>query len=190
MFKHILISILVVVSLHSNEKKINNLPFEYFNVQYAGYLGFLSIGGGNTFYDAKYDLEFYIGVTPRLFNISEITIYTFGVKNNYIPYTFQHNEYIVRPYVGAGLLFAKNKRYDPNWQDTIEFSYYNTLNLHLTINTGININKKFKNSSIKSAGLYVEAVAIDTFLYSYVVNLDTMKLSDIFSLAIGVRIKF
>lgn len=179
-----------MASLHSNEKKINHLPFDYVNIQYAGNLGFLSIGGGNTFYDGKYDLEFYIGVTPALFNISEVSICTFALKNNYIPYTIDYKDYSIRPYVGMGLLTSNNKRYDPNWQDEIEFSYYNTFNMHITINSGVNINKKFKDSSIKSAGIYAEFVVIDQFLWNYTQNSDTVRLNDIFSLALGVRITY
>lgn len=190
MFKHLIISLALVGSLYSSDEEINHLPFEYMNVQYAGYIGFLSFGGGNTFLDGKYDLEFYIGGTPRAFDISEITIYTFAVKNNYVPYTFKHNNYTIRPYVGLGLLAAKNRRYDPNWQDSIDWSYYNQSNFHISVNTGVSINKELTNASVKSIGIYIETVALDVFLYDYFLNLDSMKLSDPFSLAIGVRIEF
>lgn len=190
MFKHLIISFALVLSLHSSDEEINHLPFEYMNVQYAGYIGFLSVGGGNTFFDGKYDLEFYIGVTPRFFGISEISIYTFALKNNYIPFTLQHNGYNIRPYFGVGMLAAKNSRYDPNWQDEIDSDYYYQNNWHISVNTGININKKLTNSMIDSLGIYVEAVALDTFLQNYYLNYDSVEITDTFSLAIGVRIEF
>jgi len=190
MFKHLIISLALVISLYSSDEDINPLPFEYMNVQYAGYIGFLSVGGGNTFFDDMYDLEVYIGVTPRTFGISEISIYTFALKNNFIPYTFEYNEYNIRPYIGAGILAAKNSRYDPNWQDTIESGYYYQNNWHISVNTGVNINKELSNSSIKSIGIYIEAVSLDTFLQNYFANTDSVKLYDTFSLAIGARIEF
>ena len=188
MFKKLLLSLLLLGALQAEE--INHLPFEYMNVQYAGEIGFLSVGGGNTFFDDHYDMELYIGATPRFFGISEITIYTFAMKNNYIPYTFRYKSYDLRPYMGLGILAAQNQRYDPNWQDTIDRAYYFQNNYHATMNLGLNMNKHFEESSIESLGLYFETTTIDVYFLDYFNNPDALNIDDVFSIAFGVRIGF
>jgi len=190
MLKKLLFICLFLVTIHASDEEINALPFDYMNVQYAGAIGFISIAGGNTFFDDHYDLELYIGATPRFFDISEVAIYTLAIKNNYIPYTFRYHSYDLRPYMGLGILAAKNQRYDPNWKDDIDRGYYFQNNWHATANFGVNINKYFEDASIKSFGFYAETLTIDVYFLDYFNNPKALSLDDVFSLAFGVRIGF
>lgn len=190
MFKKLLLISVFVITLHAGDEEINHLPFDYMNVQYAGQIGFISIGGGNTFFDDHYDFELYLGLTPRLFYISEVAIVTLAVKNNYIPYTLKYESYEFRPYIGLGILFAQNQRYDPNWQDSIDDSYYYQNNWHITGNIGLTINKNFSEPGIRSLGLYIESMTNDVYFLDYYHNREALTIDDVFSTAFGLRIGF
>ncbi len=150
----------------------------------------MSIGGGNTFFNDHYDFEVYIGATPRLFNISEVAIYTLAIKNNYVPYTFNLRDYTLRPYMGIGILAADNQRYDPNWQDDIDRGYYYQNFWHVTGNFGLIFNKKLKDTAVSAVGLYIETVTLDVYFLDYIQNRDALGLDDVFSLSLGARIEF
>jgi hypothetical protein len=185
-------------SKKSQDNAINHLPFEYMNIQYAGNIGLVSIGAGNSFFDDHYDLEFYLGVTPKY--VSEITIVTLAVKNNYIPYTIDFKGYSLRPYIGLGLLFSPHHRYNPNWQDEIPDNYYYQNSWHATGHLGLNFNKKVKkgkystswlaSNGVTSVGLYVEVTTIDTYFVSYLSNKDVIALKNIFSTSFGFKLGF
>ena len=181
---------LLIVELNASEEETNPLPFDYMNVQFAGQIGFLSVAGGNTFLNDHYDFEIYIGATPRFLDISEVTIYTLAIKNNYVPYTFNWSDYTLRPYIGLGFLIGNNQRYNPNWQDNIDKGYYYQNIWHVTGNMGLLFKKKLEGSSISSLGFYVETVTLDVYVIDYFQNTDALDLDDIFSLSFGARIEF
>ncbi len=190
MFKKSIIIALLSVSLYGSEEDINPLPFDYVNFQFAGQIGLLSVGGGNTFFDDHYDFEVYLGLTPRIEQVSEVTIITLAMKNNFIPYTFKYQDFEARPYIGLGLFFAMNQRYDPNWQDDIDSSYYYQNNWHVTGHIGLNVNKKVTDLKMKSIGVYVESMTNDVYFLDYIQNQETLSIDDVFSIAFGVRIGF
>jgi len=191
MYKYILVLFLSISLLQAADKEsINQMPFDYMNVQYAGNLGFVSLGGGNTFYDGHYDFELYLGWTPKA--VSEVAIFTFALKNNYVPYTYEEAGYEIRPYIGLGFFFALNQRYDPNWQDDIEKNYYYQNFYHFSGHLGLNINvkKEVDDSMFEKVGLYVETTTVDTYLISYFSNSEVLTLDDIFTIAFGIRVTF
>ena len=190
MFRYIILSFLLIVVLHANEEEINVLPFEYLNLQYAGNIGFIGVGGGNTFFNDHYDLELYLGFTPKIKGISEVTIFSLAVKNNYVPYTFHLESYSFRPYIGLGLLLGANHRYNPNWQDQVEKDYYYQNNWHATANIGLVMRKGLEDRYLTSVGFYMETMTLDVFAIDYIQNRDVLDLNDIFSIAFGVRMEF
>jgi len=190
MFKVFVIALLLFFTLHADDKKINPLPFEYMNLQYAGEIGFIGVGGGNTFFDDTYDFELYLGFTPRIKGISEVALFSLALKNNYVPYTFKMSSYSLRPYIGIGLLLGANHRYNPNWQDNVEKNYYYQNNWHITANLGVVVRKKLEDAPLKSLGFYVESTTLDVYVVDYVQNLDALALDDIFSIGFGVRMEF
>ena len=190
MFRKLLISLLLVLTLQADDEKINALPFDYMNLQYAGEIGFIGVGGGNTFFSDHYDLEFYLGFTPRITGISEVALFSFAVKNNYVPYTLEIQSYSFRPYIGFGILVGANHRYDPNWQDNVEKNYYYQNNWHITGNLGLVMRKALEDAPLKSLGFYVESTTLDVYVIDYVQNLDALALDDIFSIGFGIRMEF
>ena len=182
--------VFLLSTLQAGDEKINPLPFDYMNLQYAGEIGFVSVAGGNTFFNDHYDFEIYLGFTPRIEGISEVGLFSFAMKNNYVPYTLDIGTYSLRPYLGLGLLLGANHRYNPNWQDNIDSNYYYQNNWHVTANLGLVMRKELDAAPLSSVGLYVETTTLDIYAVSYVENLGTLALNDIFSIAFGVRMEF
>lgn len=190
MFKKAVLALALLTPLLSASEEINTLPFDYMNLQYAGNIGFIGVGGGNTFLDDHYDFELYLGLTPRLNYISEVSIITLAMKNNFIPYTFKAGSFSMRPYMGIGMLLGANHRYNPNWQDNIDNSYYYQNNWHITANLGLIVSRKYKEKSDATLGMYVETSSLDTYMLNYIKNRSTVALTDIFSIAVGIRMGF
>jgi len=190
MFKSIILTVLLFVPSLSFAEKINALPFEYTNFQYAGNIGFIGIGGGNTFFNDHYDFEVYFGFTPKIKYISEVAVVSLAIKNNYIPYTFKMKQYTLRPYLGIGLLVGANHRYNPNWQDSIDNSYYYQNNWHIVANLGLIFNRKFEVNQSSALGFYVESSTLDVYAVDFIQNPNALDLNDIFSLAFGIRMTF
>ena len=190
MFKRALLGFFLLYSLVSHAEEINTLPFDYMNLQYAGNIGFIGVGGGNTFLNDHYDFELYLGFTPHIKYISEVAIISLAMKNNYVPYTFKAGTFSIRPYMGLGMIIGANHRYDPNWQDNINKAYYYQNNWHVTANLGLIVNTKYRDDSNETLGLYVETSSLDVYMNNYIKNSDTLALSDIFSIAFGIRMGF
>lgn len=160
---------------------INPLPFDYLQIQHAGNIGLIAVGGGNTFFGGHYEMEFYLGITPRTH--SEASIAAVAMKNNLIPFSLHVSDYRFKPYAGLGLLSGLNHRYDPQWRDELPDDYYYQDIWHFTAHLGTVVERG-------DWGVYVEAMTIDSYFSAYASSKGALTLSDIFSLAVGLRIGF
>lgn len=179
MFRAFLLTCILASALKA--EPINPPPFDYINVQFAGNIGLLSVGGGNTFLDGHYEMEFYLGLTPHTH--SEAAILTVAMKNNLIPFTLHVSEYALKPYVGLGLLSALNHRYDPQWRDELPDDYYYQDIWHLTAHLGL-------VAQYGTWGLYFEAMTVDSYFAAYASSNGAITPDDIISFAVGLRRAF
>ncbi|MBN2895162.1 MAG: hypothetical protein JXK05_04625 [Campylobacterales bacterium] len=178
MFKSLVIALALLATLRA--EPINPPPFDYLNIQHAGNVGIIALGGGNTFLEGHYEMEFYLGLTPRTH--SEASVAAVAMKNNLIPFSLHVSEYRFKPYAGLGLLSALNHRYDPQWRDELPDEYYYQDIWHFSAHFGA----VFERSDW---GVYVEAMTIDSYFSVYASSKGSLGLDDIFSLGVGLRIK-
>lgn len=180
--------ILTCKAILAEDEVLNAMPFDYVNIQYAGNIGMLSVAGGNSFFDGMYDMELYLGITPN--TVSEVAIYTLAIKNNFIPYEFKIDDYLVKPYAGVGFFFAWNQRYDPSANEEIPDDYYFQTLWHLSAHFGLIFEKVLHDNYFSKAGFYIETTALDTEIVSYFSSDGTIESRDIFTIALGLRMSF
>lgn len=175
---------------NTTKKELNLLPMDYMNVQFAGNIGFLSVGIGNRFLDDLYALEIYYGYTPRL--VSEVAISTVAVKNNLTPSRWMLFNHTIEPYIGLGVLYSFNQRYDPNWADDVPDNYYYQYSFHLIGYGGVSVMYPVKDPSatIRAFGGYVEVGTVDAYLIDYLSDNEALRLQDIGNIALGIRLAF
>jgi len=79
--KYILVFILLIVSNLSFSQKVNNVDTvsqyekfipDYVKLQYAGGIGFLSVGVGYTFFKQALDVSMFYGYVPKTFSITDL----------------------------------------------------------------------------------------------------------------------
>lgn len=164
--------------------------------QYAGSIGFLSVGAGyELFKNDRGSLDLMYGFVPKGKG-GRLHIGT--VKFAYRPFEVKLNDwaklYPVNP--GAFISYHFGPRFDFQWdKDTYEKGYYwwsTALRPHISLGTEVKIDtrKLAPSLKIKSLSVYSEFNTNELYLVSYYQNAGTLSVADIFKLGFGVRVAF
>jgi hypothetical protein len=160
--------------------------------QFAGNIGFLSGGFGYQYARDKMELQLLYGYVPEKYG-GQLHIVT--AKSVYIPftklplcknttadlltlaipvsYTFGDEYFVVAP----------REQYPKRYYD-----YSSAIRIGLCL--GGRINYAIPNSCLKEIGAYYELGTYDLLIHNYIFNVSQTPLSRIFSLGLGVRVKF
>jgi hypothetical protein len=169
----------------------NWLP-DHTKVQYAGGIGFLSVGVGYHTKKDKLQGDVYYGFTPE--SVGGLDIHALSVKGTWFPLKpLNRKTWQVRP-LSAGLLvnYTFGKQYFGFSPDNYPYDYYNfPTALHLGAFIGGQVNKQVSSRrGVKRIGLYYELGTYDVELASYVRNRRALSVTDILNLGIGVVTSF
>jgi hypothetical protein len=165
---------------------------DYVNNQYAGNIGFFSVGLGY-YILPKYRLyaDFVYGYTPS--NKSSIDIHDFVLRIGIKPYSIKMTGYIDWRPIFINLAVSKLLNSSSTWENLPNYypkDYYpqNAFRYHLDIGTSAkyNINNKL------GIELYSLSTTNDLYLryYNHYYRSGHLHLHDIFSAAIGINIIF
>lgn len=161
------------------------LPDHYI-LQYAGNIGFMAIGAG---YDIGnyFQMSILYGFLNEQFGDSKITVSTVS---------FKHNFTITRPL--TKLNFSPTAGMAVNWGYTENTfhklpehypnKYYFQNKVHLAPYIGGNFSHNLKKSRyVRSLSFYYEVSSLDAYILEWI-RRDYIKLSDIISLSIGIKL--
>jgi len=165
---------------------------EYAKLQYAGSMGFLSLGGGWDYGKRKqWETDLFIGFLPH-YSTSKNKI-TFTLKQNYIPWKLDvGSKFIIEP-LTTGLylntiwgrdFWVKELEKYPN-------SYYAfSSKIRINVFVGQRITYKFKEDReiFKSATFFYEVSTNDLYLLS-AVNNSYLKPKDYLVLSLGLKVQ-
>lgn len=154
-----------------------------FVVHYAGMLGMISLGVENTAGHHS-DYQFLAGYTPA--SEAGVDIYSLGVRANYVFDPVISNERVsARIYTGIGFYYYLGERYQ-----TYDYpeGYYTPPGVEWHLMPYLGIRLSGIEPLHKEVTLYAEAGVIDAYLIHYYNNYQTLSLSDVVSLALGVSI--
>ena len=159
---------------------------DFFPVQFAGDIGFLSTGIGYHSKKGNYQLAIMYGYSPKSITLS--TIHKIAAKNVFHLYRFNiHKRKTLYPYLGLAALVETGSVSFLRLPDQYPPKYYIPKGLHASGFGGIKINHPVSSKSISALEFYSEAGATE-FLFWYAFSSKQVKLSEVLSVAFGVNV--
>ena len=165
-------------------------------VQFAGSIGFISVGAGyELFHNKRGSLDFTYGYVPASKG-GQLHIIT--TKFAYRLFEIRIKDFAKVYPINPGLFIS----YTINKDLPIKFSgsqyengYYwwsPALRPHLSFSSEIDINteKDWNKSAIKSISMYLEVNTNDYYAINYIHNPKSLSIGDISQVGLGLRIKF
>jgi len=165
-------------------------PPDHIKVQYAGGMGFISIGAGYNTKNKKLEADLYYGYLPK--SIGGVRIHSISAKVIWIPiHSVSIKKYKVEPLM-TGLIFnySFGKQYfsfDPPYYP---YSYYSfPTAIHSALFVGSRIGFDFPaNTFVRRVSLYYEILSFDREIISLVSNTKSLHITDIVTLSLGVKV--
>ena len=162
---------------------------DYATVQFAGNIGFFSVGiGYQLFNDHLYSELLYGHVPPSISKTEHI--HKISLKNTFPLYTKKFSTFSLSPIAGLTLSYETENHSFVVLPDKYPKGYYHPNAFHFTLFVGAKVHKDFTNQQIiKGADFYFELGTIERYLW-YAVTQKEVKLNDIFSSAVGINLYF
>ena len=188
----ILFTLFLSTSALAQSKFWKSLIPDQAGLQYAGSIGFISVGAGYDLLNEKAALNFNVGYIPESLG-GELTI--ISVKFQYKPFNIPiGDKIIVQPFnpvffpsytLGQNFDFKFEK---PKYQEGYYF-WSSALRLHLGASTEVKILNK-PDAKIKALSLYAEANTNDLYLLSWFQNRTYTPFYRMFKMGYGVKMYF
>lgn len=177
-------------SLHAQKYKSKSLWPDHAKLQYAGGIGFFSIGAGYTNKNQWLEGDLFYGYVPK--SVGSVTTHILTAKASFFPFHPIGNVLQLKPLsIGLFANYTFGKQYFGFTPENYPLSYYSRPTaFRAAAFAGQQLNKKLKGKCIKSIGIYYEVITYDTELLSYINNKETLNLDDILNIGIGLRLGF
>lgn len=165
---------------------------DHSKLQYAGGIGFFSVGIGYKTKKDKLHGDLYYGYTPE--SVSGVSIHALTGKATWFPLkNIEHKTFQIRP-LTAGVLvnYTFGKQYFGFTPENYPYDYYDfPTAFHVGAFVGGQVNKQLSSRrGIKRIGLYYELGTYDVELISYIGNRKALSVTDILNLGIGIITSF
>ncbi len=181
--KHLRLALLflLIASSHVYAEENYSWPPDQFVLQYAGEIGFLSVGVNEKYWKNTLNHELLFGYVPQQL-AGQRSIYTIANKLSYLQKT---RSQFVQLYVGANIFYVLNVA-----ENTLKESYYRhneypINSLHLMPYAGLNF--LFLDSHSSNMTPCFEIGILDDNFDNYILNRKTVSLKTIFTFSLGLR---
>lgn len=185
-------TIMTVRAQDSSIKKRHWTWPHHVKTQFAGGIGFVSIGAGYANKKEKLEADLFYGYVPE--SLGGVTIHAATAKFAWWPFKAIPMSKVALKPLAAGLLvnYTFGKQYFGFTPRYYPFSYYDhPTSVHAGVFIGSQLQTKKKaKGPIKQWALYYELLTYDVELVSYLGNTHTLSPADIVTLGIGVKAKF
>ena len=187
----LLFSLLAITEKISAQKKnfMIKAP-DHIKVQYAGGLGFISIGTGYSTKNQKLEADLYYGYLPK--SVGGVSIHSISAKVTWIPiHSVSIKKYELEPLM-TGLIvnhsFGKQYfSFDPSYYPYKYYSFPTAI--HSALFLGSRIGHIFPtNTFVSRLSLYYEILSFDREIISLVSNPKSLQVTDIVTLSLGIKI--
>ncbi len=167
------------------QKGLKKLLPDHLKFQYAGGIGFLSIGAGYASRDQKLEGDIFYGYLPQ--RIGGIRIHSLSGKFNWIPFHLTTKTKFKLEPLTAGFVINYNFgdqyfAFDP---PNYSYKYYS---FPTAINSAIFVGSRITPPKPKRLSLYYEILCFDRDIISMVDNPQSLHAFDIVTLSLGIRI--
>lgn len=187
----LLFFLLVITEKISAQKKGFKIkPPDHIKVQYAGGIGFISIGAGYSTKNQKLEGDLSYGYLPK--SIGGIRIHSISGKVTWIPiHSVSIKKYQVEPLM-TGLIvnYSFGKQYfsfDPPYYPYWYYSFPTAIHSALFLGSRIGFNF-LPNTFVRRVSLYYEILSFDREIISLVSNTKSLQITDIITLSLGVKV--
>jgi hypothetical protein len=191
-FSAIFLFILLVITqkLPAQKKSFKIKPPDHIKVQYAGGLGFISIGTGFSSKNQKLEADLFYGYLPE--SIGGIRIHSISGKVTWIPvHSITIKKYEVEPLMtGLIVIYSFGNQYSGFDPPYYPYRYYSfPTAIHSAVFLGSRIGFNFpSNTFVRRVSLYYEILSFDREILSLVTNTKSLRITDIVTLSLGVKI--
>ena len=174
--------------VENGEKRKWYLP-DYMKIQYAGNIGFMSVGPGYEWWREIAQTDILYGYVPKY--KGNAIIHTFTLKNTFRLYQFKINQkYNISPTIGFSVSLEPGKNSYLRVPDKYPDGYYSTNGIYGGLNVGlksrVGLNEKRYFSSVEA---YVELNTIAEYVYYNIIAQEDWE-DDILSVALGFNFYF
>ena len=164
---------------------------DHAKLQFAGGIGFFSIGAGYASRKKNVEGDVYYGYVPK--SIGGVEIHALTGKLTWFPLDpFVSGKMEWKP-LSAGVLvnYTFGQQYFGFTPEKYPYDYYgHPTSIHAGIFLGGQLNRSFKSNAIRKIGVYYELGTFDVELISYVNNRNSLRIGDILNLALGLKASF
>lgn len=162
---------------------------DYAKVQFAGNIGFLSLGVGYQFLNERLNSELIYGFVPKSISKAE-PVHTITIKNTLPFFIRDYKTITISPITGFTFSFDTGNNSTLILPDKYPKGYYFTNAFHFTIFVGANVHKDFVNPGLfKGVDFYFELGTVEKFLW-YAFKYEEVMINDVLSTAIGLNLYF
>jgi hypothetical protein len=188
--------LLAVGTVKGFAQKLKSLIPDAATVQFAGSIGFISVGAGyELFHNKRGNLDFTYGYVPAS---KGGTLHIIATKFAYRPFKIKIKDVAKFYPLNPGLFIS----YTINKDLPIEFNksqyekgYYwwsPALRPHLSFSSEVELDteKDWNKSQIESISIYAEVNTNDYYAINYIHNPNSLSIGDIFQVGLGLRVKF
>ena len=169
---------------------LKDLVPDYVKLQYAGSIGWVSVGGGYDLLGQRVHAGLNYGYVPRQMGGG---LHLLSASLFYTPVKLKASKTVtIKPLdVGVKAVYHFGDQFYLNWPERFPRNYYwwkSALRLHLALESSVTHVIK-DAGKIKSLTAYIEFNTNDLYLISYVLN-PSVSVTDIIKVGCGVRIHF
>jgi len=178
--------------ISAQKKKFKIKPPDHIKVQYAGGMGFISIGAGYSTKNQKLEGDLSYGYLPK--SVGGIRIHSISGKVTWIPVNpVRIKKYQVEPLM-TGLIvnYSFGKQYfsfDPPYYPYRYYSFPTAIHSALFLGSRIGFNFP-TNTFVRRLSLYYEILSFDREIIGLVSNPKSLQVADVVTLSLGVKINF
>jgi hypothetical protein len=165
---------------------------DHIKLQFAGNIGFISGGPGWISRNNTLETDLLFGFLPQKFGGDALV--TITGKTTYSPWRIplNYSRYVVPFSLGAYMSYTFGPQFDSKWPSYYPSGYYWWAT---SIRPGAYVGGKIGqevtvNNKRKGLEVYYELGSYDLLMISYVQNNKYLKLSDIVSLSLGLKLAF
>lgn len=175
--------------IESEIKKEKWYKPDYFKVQYAGNIGFMSMGLGYQWWRHIAQTDLLYGYVPE--NHGNATIHTFTLKNMFRLYEFEiFEKYNLCPTLGLSISLEPGENSYMRIPSRYPDGYYTSNSFYACLNAGVKTNLIFNNERYFSAmDIYFEVNTLADYAYYNIVAQEERS-NMIFSIALGMNMFF
>jgi hypothetical protein len=163
---------------------------DHLKLQFAGNIGFISGGPGWLSRNKTLETDILFGFLPQKFGGDALV--TITGKTTYSPWriSLKNSRYVVPFSLGAYMSYTFGPQFDSKWPSYYPSGYYWWAT---SIRPGAYVGGKIGqevtvNRKRKGLEIYYELGSYDLLMISYVQNTKYLKLSDIVSLSLGIKL--